>query len=26
VCLQVLRADAKGSPIADLERIAKVVF
>jgi hypothetical protein len=26
VCLQVLRADPKGSPTADLERIAKAVF
>ena len=26
VCLQVLRADLKGSPTADLERIAKVVL
>ncbi len=26
VCLQVLRADPKGSPTADLERIAKVVL
>jgi len=26
VCLQMLRADLKGSPTADLERIAKAVF
>ena len=26
VCLQVLRADLKGSPTADLERVAKAVF
>ena len=26
VCLQVLRADPKGSPTADLERIAKAVL
>jgi len=26
VCLQVLRADPKGSPIADLEPIAKAVL
>ena len=26
VCLQVLRADPKGSPTADLERVAKAVL